>query len=86
MGFVEITQEEINMVPEPVKLPKHVVDFELLIKANKYDYRNDSKLNYMIEKAFIEGLETDHTTRDQAVVVRKHAYCLVFGVSPIDIR
>jgi hypothetical protein len=52
------------MVPEPVKLPKHVVDFELLIKANKYDYRNDSKLNYMIEKAFIEGLETEHTTRD----------------------
>jgi hypothetical protein len=64
MGFVEITQEEINEVPEPVKLPKHEVNFELLVLAHKFDYRNDAKLNYMIEKAFITGLETEKTTRE----------------------
>ncbi len=63
MGFVEITQEEINEVPEPVKPPKHEVNFELLVLAHKFDYRNDAKLNYMIEKAFIAGLETEKTTR-----------------------
>lgn len=86
MGFVEITQDEINQVPEPVKLPKHVVDFALLVKANKFDFRNDSKLNYMVEKAFIEGLETETTPRQEAVVIRKNAYCLVFGISPVELK
>lgn len=86
MGFVEITQEEINEVPEPVKLPKHEVNFELLVLAHKFDYRNDAKLNYMIEKAFITGLETEKTTREQAVLIRKNAYCLVFGISPVQLK
>lgn len=55
-GFEEITQEEINKVPEPVKLPKYVVDFKLLIQAERFDFRNHSKLKRMIEKEFINGL------------------------------
>lgn len=66
-------------------MPKHTVDFGLLIKANKYDYRNDAKLNYMVEKAFIEGLE-EGRTREQATEIRKNAYCLVFGIPPSELK
>lgn len=40
----------------------------------------------MVEKTFIEGLETVRTTREEAVIIRKNAYCLIFGISPIELR
>jgi len=40
----------------------------------------------MVEKAFIEGLETERTSREEAVLIRKNAYCLVFGISPVEMK
>ena len=58
MGFEEITQEEINEIPEIVKLPSNmkVIDFRLLMQARKFDFRSDSSLLGKIEKEFSNGL------------------------------
>jgi hypothetical protein len=57
MGFEEITREEINSIPDPVKIsPKRVLDFKLLVQGFKYDFRNDPNLTARIDKAFSEGL------------------------------
>lgn len=50
MGFVEITQDEIQHVPEQYRLPAHEIDFELLVQAEKFDWRNNKKLKKVIEK------------------------------------
>lgn len=55
------------------------MDFKLLIKSEKFDFRNDSKLNYLIEKEFIKGLG-DEDNEEQSIENRKNAYCLCFGI------
>lgn len=54
MGFIEITREEINSIPDPVYIsPTRVLDFSLLVQGMRFDFRSDPKLNARIENAFM---------------------------------
>lgn len=67
-GFVEITKEEIRNVPEEVKVPMQgEVNFDLMIKAEKWDFRNTKKLKKMVETRFYNGLQQQQNGNEISV-------------------
>ncbi len=52
--FEEFSKDEINQAPSLIEVGG--LNFRDLVQAEKFDFRNNSKLRKKIEKAFLNGL------------------------------
>ena len=62
------------------------LNFREMVQAEKFDFKKDKRLRRKIERAFLNGLGEGIQDFKEEVFVRQHAYCLIFGISPTEIR
>ncbi len=61
------------------------MNFAELVQTEKFDFRHNRKLRHQVEDALANGLEQG-LDQNEAIFVRQHAYCLIFGIKVNDIK
>lgn len=81
--FEEITKEEIQNSPNEIYAQG--LNFAELVQTEQFNFRHTRKLRHQVEDALANGLGHG-LNQNEAIFVRQHAYCLIFGIKANDIK
>lgn len=57
-----------------------------MVESESFGFRDDAPLLAEIEHAFLQGLNAGLDCDSETMFVRQHAYLLVFGIKPSDMK